>query len=152
MVIPHHTLLIYSIMITVKTYKSYTYGPFGITLEKRDGTTRYISFGGGSRYLSHYSTFTTSDKETQELLESSPNFGRYYRLDKVQDIQEQSDIKKEQERFKKVYLKNNTAARAWFKENLPDVAVSYLRNQQAFIDKAKEYGYLIIYENTETTE
>lgn len=137
-------------MITVKTYKSNTFGSLGLKMELPSGKSKYISFGGGSRYLGEPSVFTTSDKELQQAMESSPYYGRYYTLKSTQEIKEREDVKKEESRYVKVHLKNNNAARAWFKENLPDVAVSYLRNQQAFIDKAKEYGYIIIYENAET--
>lgn len=139
-------------MRIVKTYQSFTYGNFGVTLEQPSGVSKYISFGGGNRYLNQFSTYTTSDKALQDLLEKAPYFNKYYTIKSIKEIQDKEDIIKQQERFQKVYLKNNTAARAWFKENLPDVAVSYLRNQQAFIDKAKEYGYMIIYENAETPE
>ena len=139
-------------MITVKTYQSNTYGSFGLTLEQSNGNSIYISFGGGSRYLNQCSVFTTSDKNIQELLEGSSYYGRYYKLLKTQEIMEREDIKREESRYQKVFLKNNNAARSWFKENLPDVAVSYLRTQQDFQDKAKEYGYIITFENAKTEE
>lgn len=139
-------------MIVTKIYQSNTYGSIGVTIDIPEGGSVYISFGGGSRYLNQKSTFTTSDKRLQDIIENSPYFGKYFTLKKTFETKEQEDIKKEQSRYQKVFLKNNTAARAWFKETLPDVAVSYLRSQQAFIDKAKEYGYIIVFENAETVE
>lgn len=139
-------------MIITKVYQSKTFGSIGISLTIPDGGNRYVSFGGGSRYLNQKSTFTTSDKKLQEAMEKSSYFGNYYTLLKTMEIPEQEDIKKEQSRYKNVYLKNNNAARAWFKETLPEVPVSYLRNQQALSDKAKEYGYVLVFENAETQD
>jgi hypothetical protein len=137
-------------MRIIKTYQSNTYGSLGLTLDKPEGGSVYVSFGGGSRYLDTKSMFTTSDPILQELMEKSPFYGKHYRLKDTVKIEEKQD--KNKERFETVVFQNKAEAKEWFKENLPDVAVSYLKSQKAFIDRGKEYGYIILFDNIDNTE
>lgn len=147
--IPHHTLLIFIDMRIIKTYESNTYGSLGLTLDKQDGSRVFVSFGGGSRYLDTKSMFTTSDTMLQELLEKSPFYGKHYRLKNTTTVEQEKEKKKE--RFKTVIMQNKSEAKEWFKEHLPEVPVSYLKSQKAFEEKAKEYGYIMLFDNIENT-
>lgn len=139
-------------MKTRKIYRSIDSYILNVSIPDGNGVSRTFRFGGADRYMGVRGSYTAFTKEEQELLESSPMFGKEYILEKEFIIEEpkqkpivHNDVA-DAAAFTPMTFQNIKKCQEHLEQNFG--VKPYICNTQAkCIEIGKENGLLITFES-----